>query len=65
MEKELLQLFQTVEKAATAAENDAGEGLSPEEDRCIDVLKQLQKCPVNYDVLVSTQVTFYVLYNII
>lgn len=53
MEKELIQLFQTVEKAAAAA---AVEGLSPEEDRCIDVLKQLEKCPVNYDVLVSTQV---------
>ncbi|KAL8118890.1 hypothetical protein AgCh_016400 [Apium graveolens] len=56
MEKELILLFQTVEKAAVAAENDAVEGLSPEEDRCIDILKQLQKCPVNYDVLVSTQV---------
>ncbi|KAK1364169.1 Transcription elongation factor [Heracleum sosnowskyi] len=56
MEKELIQLFQTVEKAAAAAQNDAVEGLSPEEDRCIDVLKQLEKCPVNYDVLVSTQV---------
>lgn len=56
MEKDLIQLFQTVEKAAAAAENDAVEGLSPEEDRCIDVLKQLEKCPVNYDVLVSTQV---------
>lgn len=57
MEKELIQLFQTVEKAAAAAENDAVGGSSAEEDRCIDVLNQLEKCPVNYDVLVSTQVS--------
>lgn len=51
MEKELSELFESVKRAADAAQNSPGE-----EDRCLDVLKQLKKFPVNYQVLVSTQV---------
>ncbi|CAA0805935.1 Transcription elongation factor TFIIS [Striga hermonthica] len=51
MEKELSELFESVKRAADAAENSPGE-----EDRCIDALKQLKKFPVNYEVLVSTKV---------
>ncbi|KAL2248987.1 transcription elongation factor TFIIS [Sesamum indicum] len=51
MEKQLTELFESVKMAAEAAENSPGE-----EDRCLDVLKQLKKFPVNYQVLVSTQV---------
>ncbi|KAM7491824.1 hypothetical protein LguiA_034745 [Lonicera macranthoides] len=53
MEKELIELFEVVKKAADAA---AAADSSPEEDRCIDALKQLEKFPVNYQLLVSTQV---------
>ncbi|KAK1421366.1 hypothetical protein QVD17_23643 [Tagetes erecta] len=57
METELKQLFETAKKAADAAAVDGG-GVdsSPEEDRCIDALKALKKFPVNYQLLVSTQV---------
>lgn len=51
MEKELSELFESVKKAADAAEDSPGE-----ENRCVDALKQLKKFPVNYQVLVSTQV---------
>ncbi|KAL8552378.1 hypothetical protein ACS0TY_001175 [Phlomoides rotata] len=51
MEKELSELFESVKRAADAAENSPGE-----EDRCLDALKRLKKFPVNYQVLVSTQV---------
>lgn len=51
MEKELTDLFESVKRAADAAENSPGE-----EDRCLDALTQLKKFPVNYHVLVSTQV---------
>lgn len=51
MEKELTELFESVKRAADAAENTPGE-----EDRCLDALTQLKKFPVNYHVLVSTQV---------
>ncbi|KAL0321750.1 UNVERIFIED_CONTAM: Transcription elongation factor TFIIS [Sesamum calycinum] len=51
MEKELTELFESVKRAADAAENSPGE-----EDRCLDALKRLKKFPVNYQVLVSTQV---------
>ncbi|KAK9061005.1 hypothetical protein SSX86_018185 [Deinandra increscens subsp. villosa] len=53
METELKDLFEAAKKAADAA---AGVDYSPEEDRCIDALKALKKVPVNYQVLVSTQV---------
>ncbi|XP_016450823.2 transcription elongation factor TFIIS-like [Nicotiana tabacum] len=56
MEKELIELFETVKRAADAAAVDGGADSSPEESRCVDVLKQLKKFPVNYQVLVSTQV---------
>ncbi|KAJ0772035.1 putative transcription regulator IWS1 family [Helianthus annuus] len=57
METELKQLFEAAKKAADAAATDDGHPeSSPEEDRCIDALKALKKFPVNYQVLVSTQV---------
>ncbi|GAA0169222.1 general transcription factor [Lithospermum erythrorhizon] len=52
MEKELIHLFEGVQKAADALVDDIG----PEEDRALDLLNQLKKFPVNYHVLVSTQV---------
>ncbi|CAK9136719.1 unnamed protein product [Ilex paraguariensis] len=56
MANELIELFEAVKKAADAAAVDGGAESSPEEDRCLDALKQLKKFPVNYQVLVSTQV---------
>lgn len=56
MEKELVALFQTVKKAADAAAANGKADSSPEEDRCLDALKRLKKLPINYDVLLSTQV---------
>ncbi|KAL3524073.1 hypothetical protein ACH5RR_016907 [Cinchona calisaya] len=56
MEKELVELFEAVKKAADAAATDAGADPSAEEDRCLDALKRLKRLPINYDVLVSTQV---------
>lgn len=56
METELIELFETAKKAADAAAAAVEAELSPEEDRCLDVLKQLEGFPVNYQVLVSTQV---------
>lgn len=60
MERELIELFEAVKKAADAAVADGGS--SAEEDRCIDALNQLEKFPVNYQILVSTQVTTTLLY---
>lgn len=51
MEKELTEIFEAVKRAADVADNSPGE-----EDRCVGALKQLKKFPVNYQVLVSTQV---------
>ncbi|KAL3653382.1 hypothetical protein CASFOL_003063 [Castilleja foliolosa] len=51
MEKELTELFESVKRAADASVNSPGE-----EERCIDALKRLKEFPVNYQVLVSTQV---------
>ncbi|XP_022890223.1 transcription elongation factor TFIIS-like [Olea europaea var. sylvestris] len=51
MEKELNELFEAVKKAADAAENSPGE-----EARCLDALEQLNKFPISYHLLVSTQV---------
>lgn len=56
METELTELFEKAKKAADAAAAAVEAELSPEEDRCLDVLKQLERFPVNYQVLVSTQV---------
>lgn len=53
MEKELTELFEAVKKAADAAENSPGE-----EEQCLDALKQLNKFPISYHLLVSTQVSF-------
>ncbi|XP_006365333.1 transcription elongation factor TFIIS-like [Solanum tuberosum] len=56
MERELVELFEKVKQAADAAAVDGAGDSSPEESRCLDVLKQLKKFPVNYQVLVSSQV---------
>lgn len=56
MEKELVELFERVKKAADAAVANIEADSSPEEDRCLDALKRLKGLPINYDVLVSTQV---------
>ncbi|KAI4306971.1 hypothetical protein L6164_030206 [Bauhinia variegata] len=53
MEKELVELYESVKKAADAASSGQSEH---EESRCIDALEQLKKFPVNYQILVSTQV---------
>ncbi|KAK9733238.1 hypothetical protein RND81_04G053800 [Saponaria officinalis] len=53
MESELVALFEAAKKAADAAtvEDDA-----VSESRCLDALKELKSFPVNYQILVSTQV---------
>ncbi|KAI5405293.1 transcription elongation factor TFIIS [Lathyrus oleraceus] len=52
-EKELVELYESAKKAADASTSDD----SPhEESRCIDALEQLKKFPVNYKILVNTQV---------
>ncbi|KVI10038.1 transcription elongation factor TFIIS-like [Cynara cardunculus var. scolymus] len=57
METELKELFDAAKKAADAAAVvGGGADSSPEEDRCIDALRALKKFPVNYQILVSTQV---------
>lgn len=58
MEKDLVQLFEAVKKAADAAAADIKSTSSPEEDRCLDALKRLKKFPVTYQILVSTQVIY-------
>ncbi|KAK6942707.1 Xylanase inhibitor, C-terminal [Dillenia turbinata] len=56
METELLELFESVKKAAdAAAAADGASSNGPEVDRCIDALKTLKKFPVSYDALVSAQ----------
>lgn len=55
MEKELVELYEAAKKAADAAISGDGEH---EESRCIDALEQLKKFPVNYKILVNTQVIF-------
>ncbi|KAL3025921.1 hypothetical protein AAZX31_04G204500 [Glycine max] len=53
MEKELVELYEAAKKAADAAISGDGKH---EESRCIDALEQLKKFPVNYKILVNTQV---------
>ncbi|XP_061356052.1 transcription elongation factor TFIIS [Gastrolobium bilobum] len=53
MEKELVELYEAAKKAADSSTNTDGEH---EESRCIDALEQLKKFPVNYKILVNTQV---------
>ncbi|RDX70531.1 Transcription elongation factor TFIIS, partial [Mucuna pruriens] len=53
MEKELVELYDAAKKAADAAISGDAEH---EESRCIDALEQLKKFPVNYKILVNTQV---------
>lgn len=54
MERELVELFEAAKKAADAATSE--DGGPAEESRCLDALKELKEFPVNYQVLVSTQV---------
>ncbi|GFY84451.1 transcript elongation factor IIS [Actinidia rufa] len=56
MKKELIERFEAVKKAADAAAVVEGVDSSPEEERCINALKQLTKFRVNYQILLSTQV---------
>ena len=52
MEKELVELYEAVKKAADVASSTEGEH---EESPCIDAFQQLKKLPVDYHVLVSTR----------
>uniref|UniRef100_A0A7N0THK4 Transcription elongation factor n=1 Tax=Kalanchoe fedtschenkoi TaxID=63787 RepID=A0A7N0THK4_KALFE len=52
-EKEIVELFQAAKKAADEAAALSG---GAEESRCLDALKLLKDFPVNYQILVSTQV---------
>ncbi|KAH9619288.1 hypothetical protein KSS87_007356 [Heliosperma pusillum] len=54
METELTALFETAKNAADAATIDDDDVGS--EARCLDALKNLKNFPVNYQILVSTQV---------
>ncbi|XP_027368168.1 transcription elongation factor TFIIS [Abrus precatorius] len=53
MEKELVELYDAAKKAADSCSSGDGEH---DESRCIDALEQLRKFPVNYKILVNTQV---------
>ncbi|XP_068640957.1 transcription elongation factor TFIIS-like [Aristolochia californica] len=53
MEKELLETFEAVSKAAEAATESEG---GADEARCVDGLKRLRDIPVTMKLLVSTQV---------
>lgn len=59
-EKELVELYEAAKKAADAS-TDADS--SHEESRCLDALEQLKKFPVNYKILVNTQVFFFTFCN--
>lgn len=50
-----MELYEAAKKAADAAISGDGKH---EESRCIDALEQLKKFPVNYKILVNTQVIF-------
>ncbi|KAL8144480.1 hypothetical protein V2J09_017512 [Rumex salicifolius] len=54
MDKELVELYEAAKRAGDAAalEDDG----SAEESRCLDALKELKGFPVNYKILVDTQV---------
>ncbi|XP_076953631.1 transcription elongation factor TFIIS-like [Bidens hawaiensis] len=56
MERELIELFESAKKNADAVVVSGDVETSPEEDRCVDALITLKKFPVNYQILVSTQV---------
>ena len=56
-ERELVELYDKAKKAADAARSD--DGGPNQESRCIDALEQLKKFPVNYKILVNTQVLFF------
>ncbi|KAK9913875.1 hypothetical protein M0R45_037679 [Rubus argutus] len=53
MERELLEVFEEVTKAADAAKSCDG---GAEESECLEALERLKNFPVSYQLLVSTQV---------
>ncbi|KAK7321300.1 hypothetical protein VNO77_31802 [Canavalia gladiata] len=54
MEKELVKLYEAAKKAADTSSSSSN--AEHEESRCIDALQQLKNFPVNYKILVNTQV---------
>lgn len=56
MEKELLEVFEEVTKAADAAKACDG---GAEESQCLEALERLKNFPVSYQLLVSTQVSLF------
>lgn len=53
-EKELVELYEAAKKAADASTST--DNSPSEETRCLDALEQLKNFPVNYKILVNTQV---------
>jgi hypothetical protein len=56
MERELLEVFEEVTKAADAAKSCDG---GAEESECLEALERLKNFPVSYQLLVSTQVSLF------
>jgi len=54
MEKEFIRLYEVVKKAAALAATSNDNEV--EENRCLDAFNLLKKFPINYQILVSTQV---------
>lgn len=62
MEKELLEVFEEVTKAADAAKSCDG---GAEESQCLEALERLKNFPVSYQLLVSTQVSLFVSFKFV
>ena len=60
MDKELVVLFEAAKKAADEAASE--DGGAAEEILCLDSLRELKDFPVNYQILVDSQVHFLYLY---
>lgn len=56
-EKELVELYEAAKKAADASTST--DNSPSEETRCLDALEQLKNFPVNYKILVNTQVIIF------
>jgi hypothetical protein len=56
-EKELVELYEAAKKAADASTST--DDIPSEETRCLDALEQLKNFPVNYKILVNTQVIIF------
>lgn len=59
METELVELFEAAKKSADAAASADG---GAEESLCLDALEELKKFPVTYQLLVSSQVSYSMLF---